>query len=292
MQGTNARVTWTTVSNHSYEVQWRRLENLNFTNWEVFSPVIPALATGTTNYAGYTEPTKASGFRVADIPFDCSLGATDDASQSPYTFGPSGWPNLSNGGQGFQPWVLTSFGGLGGFFIGDSSKNSLDGSGHSGNINTGAGLKNSWGMWASKGTTNEVLRQFQCPLTTNDTLKLDMDNGLVVIPGKVGFSLRSGNSIRFQFYCTGGQPNYQIDESSGTQINTTIPVTADGLHLVFTVLDNANHYGLSGPGWAISGGTLSGTGPIDRIVLFDYGAGGSGSDQPNDVYFNSLQIVR
>jgi hypothetical protein len=306
--GTNARISWTAVSNHNYEVLMGPMP-MPPTNpaiclpcLEIVSPIIHSDTNGVKTqfiaipFSTFTPQSMGMGSMLDGPGLDaCTNNAADDASLTPYSFGRSGWTSSQNGGTGFDPWKLTTLG-SGGFFVGDSSRN---GNGNSGSINTGNMLTNgSWGMWAAGGATNEALRTFtHCPLAVNNVISLAMDNGNIDPSGMVGFKLLSGGTLRFMFYSTGG--NYFIQDGSG-QTDTGIPWTPNGIRISFK-LTSGDTYLLGGTpnvGPPIPEGVLGSSGSIDGVLLFDYGAGGidpgapNVPDQPNAVYFNSLQIQR
>ncbi len=226
---------------------------------------------------------------------DCGtpLSATDDASQAAYT---EGWNVGQNGGRGFGPWALNLSGpGSGGFFAGDSSFNG--GNGTSGNINT-TGAK-SWGMFAAAGKDAEAIRPFSAPLAVGSTITIDMDNGTVSLanenpggfgPGRVGLSLRSGATVRFELFYAGADLNYSINDSQGAH-SSGVPFTDGGLRFVLTVTGTGNTYFAiitrNGSAPITFTGTLQGSGPIDNVRLYDRFAGAISARQ---LFFNRLQI--
>jgi hypothetical protein len=260
--------------------------NLGTSNW-VYALTLPAIVGN--EYQFSIPPTADSQFyRLVR-----AAGAADNASDAAYN---SGWYTGTNGGVGFSTWSLSTSGpGYGGFFIYDSSAN---GSGNSGNINTPG--NRSWGIYANLGNLSEAVRPFLMPLATNQTLMLDMDNGLVnssnenpvgVGPGRVGFGLRSGNATCFEFYYNGDDFEYRINDASGSARGTKLALTDGGLHFQFN-LTNGNGYSLTvtpnGGSTRSFTGTLLNSGPISNVRLFNYSAG---EWSPHDLYFNSLQIA-
>ncbi|HWX21057.1 MAG TPA: hypothetical protein VN578_14245 [Candidatus Binatia bacterium] len=296
-EGTNARVTWTTVSGRSYLLQAAAyLTNGPATPFNDLSPVIVATNTGTTNLV-HTNIVGSAPARFYRVRTPALLGA-DNASNPVYNDGDS-WNTDDNGGVGFGAWALnadTSGGGSGGFFVADSSGN---GSGASGNINT-VGNK-SWGIYANGGTMSEAVRVFNAPLGVGQVVKLDLDNGYIntavengggIGAGKVGFGLRNGATDVFEFYFTGGDTEYRMHDGSGASGSTSILFTDGGLHIEFT-LTGATTYSVTttpnGGSPSTFTGTLAASGPVDTVRFFNYSAG---SNSPHDAYFNSLEIGR
>lgn len=281
-EGTNARVTWTTAPGRAYVVQRAPFSpGLFLTNFQVVSPFIPwtGAAAGVTNYlvpGGAAGP--SSAYRVqAFLP---PAVAADDASQAAYG---AGWSVGGNGGLGFGAWVLNLTG---------------PGSGSSGNINTGSAK--SWGMRAGGGKDAEAIRPFTLPLAVGSTFSIDMDNGTVSLanenpggfgPGKVGFSLRSGNTVRFELFISGTALNYSIDDGAGPH-STGIPFTDGGLRVALTVTGAGDTY--SATVTRNGGAPMTFNGPlrigssIDNVRLYNRYAG---SAVARELYFNSLGIL-
>jgi hypothetical protein len=235
------------------------------------------------------------GITVAIV--DAAAPASDQASNSPYVPGNT-WVNAQNGGSGFVGWVLTS-GTSSGFFISTSSGNG--GTPPSGNIDT-AGV--SWGMFASNGDTASAVRQFtqggpnnSKQLAVGQSISLAMDNGVVAVGGKVGFSLETGMGVpRFQFYYLGGDSvdSYKIN-INGTQFNLGLPFTDNGFSNITFTLGVSNTWTLSITENGVAGtmnyssasfASLAASN-FDHILCFDVN-GGSASN--NFAYFNSITI--
>jgi hypothetical protein len=226
--------------------------------------------------------------------------ASDNAADPTYS---GAWTNGSNGGSGFNPWILTGSGVLGsstnGYFIGSCTNNA---GGHSANIDTGG---NSWGVYANSDNNTAAYRGFNASLPVGGTLLISMDNGYINTGASDGFVLRNGNATgsytnyntaeRFEFLYIGNDTtnSYKVVDSGGLQ-NIGVPYTSTGLRLVFT-LNTADTYTLLTINNATSAtntwsGTLGGTvgSTVDSIALYNRNAGSG----PNyDCFFNSLQIT-
>ena len=233
--------------------------------------------------------------------------ATDNAADPSYSAMEYVWSSGSNGGIGFDPWVLvetSTDGSCNGYFIDSSTADSshappgIDVSGMS------------WGIYANNvycsGTTiAAAYRAFAIgPVQVGGQLLIDMDNGLNDVAGSaVGFTLRNGDATsspadyttgaRLQFYLAGDSTDYTVIDAAGAY-DSGVPLTYTGLHLIFALGTNDGYtltiitYG-SGSTNTVSG-TLGGTpsSTLDSIALFNNNAG---SDSPHNVYFNSLSVA-
>jgi hypothetical protein len=303
----NAQVTWTVAPNHYYVLQQLPLDHFsNFSClpcWATVSPVIHIPYTNIFVTNSYTipqpQPPPGSTFRPKDVPSLCADTAFDDASQPPYA--DHIWDPTKNGGQGFAPWKITVAGG--GSFVGDSSKNGPNGT--SGNINTGSGSNTNvcWGMWSSNGAVCEAVRPFLCEIAVSNVFMLDMDNGVLDPGGAAGFRLRAGDTVLFEFIADSGQADYRIHDRDPQTLQERFvdifwPINANGMHIEVTLLPGGTSYSASitpvggQPITPVTQGQLLDSGSINNVQLFDYGAGGTGPDQSNDVYFNRLKIQR
>jgi photosystem II stability/assembly factor-like uncharacterized protein len=219
---------------------------------------------------------------LSSVPAITAVGAgSDNASDAAYG---SGWASGNNGGYGFQPWVFTTAGSGGSFFVGDSSVN---GNGTSGNINTTGGR--SWGIAANGITSASAVRALNAALAVGQTIKIDMDTGALDTGDRVSFGILSGANVLFEFYIGGGDGQYSIIDLS--QTNSYVFATLDGLHLEFT-LTAASAYSLAITPNGGSTTTLAGAmsaGAINGVRLLNSANGGSGASR--NLYFNSLQIV-
>ena len=143
------------------------------------------------------------------------------------------------------------------------------------------------------------MRTFNLPLAVYGTFSINMDNGSVNLanenpdgfgPGRVGFSLRSGNTVRFELSYVGTDLNYSINDDLG-QRSSGIPVTDGGLFLAFTVTGAGDSYSATitrnGDAPVTFTGTLEQGGSIDNVRLYNRYAGSAAS---RILYFNRLQI--
>ncbi len=186
-------------------------------------------------------------------------------------------------------WTLNN--GDGGFFTASSTgnDNSQTNSNSGQDIDTGG---SAWGLSNAGPNVTEALRLFNAPLSAGQTFAIDMDNGASVV-GTVGFGLQdsSSGSNRLEVYFVGGQTDYTINDANGEH-DSGVPFTWAGIN-VLVRLTSTNTYAvtitryLDGQSGSFAG-TLSNTGVVDRVALFDAnGAGGA----TNDLYFNSIRVA-
>ncbi len=210
----------------------------------------------------------------------------------------SGWGN---------PWSFSPVGNTGtaGFFIGTSTNNGaavITDPGNDPNID--ATNHSAFGLYANSGATAAASRTLNPPLSAGQTFEIDVDNGDEPAPASVGFNLftgGTGGTQRFQFAFRGGSNDYIVADNSGDSVDTHVPYTTQGLHVVLTMTSSSTYSleiapkGTNGP---ISqpvflSGTLSGAaGSIDTLRMFNYESGGSIGDPNNpkrDAFFNSIQ---
>lgn len=212
--------------------------------------------------------------------------AVDTTSDPAYA---GGWANGSNGGTGFQPWILNPpVNGSSGFFVFNSNNNGT---------NTGPGINTptdvAWGTYGNSGNNAVATRPFNAALTVGQTFGASIDNGFIDTGSSVGFQLAdSAGTPRFAFQFTGGQTNYQI--VAGSNIDTGLAFTDGGLRTAldltgpdtfqFTVTRLADGQTFQ------TTGTLGGTSgaAVDRFIAFNNNAG---FNSTNDAYFNSISIA-
>ncbi|MCZ7592741.1 MAG: hypothetical protein M5U15_11620 [Kiritimatiellae bacterium] len=183
-------------------------------------------------------------------------------------------------GSGFTPNV--------GLLLGGKSAD-----GHNYSSYTTAGSR-AWGLYAANNATASAFRVFGQALQGSQTLFVDMDNGYIDSPYPVGIELQtSGGQTRFGLYFRGGDSNYRLHDSLGTNVNTGLSYTDQGLRIALT-LTAADTYSLTlrrfdNGAVFVTNGTLAGTSgsQIQRVRLYNAGAGGGGS---KDAYFNRLRI--
>jgi glycosidase/PKD repeat protein len=278
--GSNITVCATPNSCYSF-VYWTRNSSLASTS-ACYSFLVTSNETVVANFANALEAL-----------------ATDNTADPAYSFG---WSSGSNGGIGFDPWVLTKTstdGNRNGFFLDLSTDNlphvppGIDTSGKS------------WGIYANGSNIAAAYRAFAIgPVQVGGQLLIDMDNGDNDVAGSaVGFTLRNGDATnspadyttgaRLQFYLAGGSTGYTVADAAGAY-DSGVPLTYTGLHLIFSPGTN-DSYTLtiitdgSGSTNTISG-TLGGTpsGTLDSIALFNDNAGPGAS---HNVFFNSLSVA-
>jgi len=219
----------------------------------------------------------------------------------------SSWTNRANAGSGFANWELYSDihgGSTGNTYAGFEKQNS-SGS----NIQSPDGSV--WKLYAKGfGSTPweeaEGYRKFNVPLSAaGDQFVLSFQNGLLVgHPGQVGFALRNGDysgsggfngRARLQIYFNGGDTNLTVQDASGAQQIAGLGFTTYGWDVVVT-LTGPNTYSASitrysGLGTAdapvIVTGTLSGSGPIDSLAMFNWNYDIT-TGENDDAYFNNL----
>jgi len=214
----------------------------------------------------------------------------------------STFTNGSNGGSGFNPWVLNSTSTNAtenGEFLGDSSDT---GPGGHANINTPSNGA-AWGLYANSNQIASAVRPFSAPLQIGQTVSIDFENGFVQTnspAGTVGLGLQdAGSTNRIEFFFVGGQSDYTLQTASGA--DTGIGFTDTGLHVAFTLASantmNVTVTGLNGnaASFTTNGIALEGTpgSAISQIRLFDFNSGVPGAEDPNqyDAFYNNLNIV-
>jgi len=203
-----------------------------------------------------------------------------------------------NEGFGFDTWVFKY--NSGGSFLGDYGSNA--------DLNyIGSPVNDqAWGLWANSGQHSVAFRGFGWDGTdyknaldeSGDKFLLRMENGTVANGNSCGFVLRNGNSTnsytdyntgaRLEFGFLNPDTNYSIWDNSG-KVDTGIGHTHNGLNIVVT-LTGADTYSLD-LYWTDTGthagnftGTLSGSGLIESVALYNNGVAG------NDVFFNWMEI--
>ena len=230
----------------------------------------------------------------------------DDASQGSYN---NGWNGDTNGGSGFEPWVIMTTREEGtesnaGLFIATREGNKdFDETG----INDKA-----FGMYAN-GKSFEVsaaFRQFARPLTAGDTFSFLMKTGPFKTKfdfdspdtGAIGITLRAASGaaktddykteVRFEFGTYEGQANYQIYDGE-TSHDSGIPVSEAPLTVTFTLV-TPDTYELEIMDFASKKTTkldprkLGGapTTPLVSFCLFDR------DGETHNAYFNGFQIAK
>lgn len=217
--------------------------------------------------------------------------ASDSASDPVYS---SGWTNGQNGGYGFGPWTLISYGANNGHFIGSSTNNAdgLDdglsnGSPADGDIDT-AGA--SWGMHALDYAL--AWRSFTgSALQPTEKFSIDWDHGFLQPSAKVGVGLAVGSSIVLEVFALGTSSQYFYADAGGTNA-LSLNLGDEGLTLIVTMIAPTAYKAelLRRDG---SSETWSGfvSGAPDGFVAFDYNGGGGTPGTPFDFFINQVSVV-
>ncbi len=206
----------------------------------------------------------------------------------------SSWTNGSNGGTGFNPWVITapSNAANGGFFRGSSTDND-NGIGGLPNINTGG---NAFGLYSNSDITVEAVRQIANAggFGIGQTLTFSMDNGGINTDKVVGFSLRNDdNENLMEIYFRGGQANYEVNDAGG-QTATSIGFTRGGIDVSITRTGTTS-YSITiirkenSASQTLTRNFISRTNSTPRkLRFFNFQAG---SNAPFNFYFNNINIT-
>jgi hypothetical protein len=223
--------------------------------------------------------------------------ASDDASDPAYG---AGWLNGSNGGTGFGPWQLSTFGTIAGHFIGHSTQNAdgLDDGNVNGTANdndittfTGPGQPVAWGMYADVGGNQaQAIRPFTGgPLTSGQIFSINFDNGYIEPGGRIIVGLLdSGNTPVFQVLFTGGSANYDYIDGSGL-FTTGMGYGDEGLNLTVQMTGATSYQAtLSRFDGAVANwsGTMNAAPEAFGAVSINVGQG-----FPHDFFINSMSIV-
>jgi hypothetical protein len=129
-------------------------------------------------------------------------GTTDAADQGGNSAYSNGWSNDSNGGIGFDPWVLETTApssANGGFFMAQS----ID------NLDIGP---RAWAMYSNSGNLSQAVRPLTTALQVGQTLSVAMDHNDVNWGAEVGIALENaGGETLWAFWFTGGEgESYQM----------------------------------------------------------------------------------
>jgi hypothetical protein len=222
--------------------------------------------------------------------------AYDDASDSVYS---GGWTNGSNGGYGFGPWSLTTFGSAAGHFIGSSTNNgnslddgNMNGTANDNDIDTGSALPAAWGMFADNVGFNHAVatRPFiGGPLNYGQTFSINFDNGYVDESGTVILSLLdSFSNTVFSVFYNGVLPDYRYNDSAGTSSSGML-YGDEGLTLEVTMTGVTNYTATL---TRFDGSITNWSGAMNAAPeLFRAEAVFLGIDQRRHFFINSMQIV-
>lgn len=244
---------------------------------------------------------KIKRFLLAGLSLCCinaNAALIDVAADNANNYGDA-W--AGNGGFGLEGWSFNRdfAGGSAGQFLASKSSN--------GDLNhiTTAPDDKAWGTFANGPGFNqfEAYRGFGSNSLSQvgDVFRLSFEHGGIQSGGAVGFTLRNGNQAssigdynansRFELSFLGGSNTYSIFDGSG-QVDTGIGFTDAGLHIVFELtsastyrLDILNAFNPALNPFSTTG-TLSGSGSIDSVSLFNRDA------EEANAYFNALSIAR
>ena len=229
-----------------------------------------------------------------------ALGRHDAANEAAYA---NGWANGSNGGVGFDPWLINVTIGdtnRDGWFLGTAANNGT--APGSTNIDTDG---KAFGLYANgnDGVSDAAViayRPFGAnALQVGERFVARLDNGLVDPGGiMVGFSLPGevpdyghlyaafpGSTTRFAFVLRAGSANYETWDG-GDYHDTGVSQTYGGLAVVFE-LTGADSYQLTIDGGNALAGTLGGVPgtPLHGVAFVNYIAG---AGVAYDFFFNSI----
>ncbi len=225
----------------------------------------------------------------------------DDSANYPY------WTDGSNAGAGFGAWTFYANNhgsGWAGLEKAIDSDNMRAGDGSVWKIYAGDSNPAPVGDQAWEEAT--AYRTFNTPLSVaGDTLSLSFENGNIASPGQVGFALRNGDitgsgnrnaKARLQVYFAGGGNNLTVEDAAGAREISGLGFTYFG-HDTALTLTGPNTYSLAvtrynGVGTkdapVVVTGTLSGSGPIDSLAMFNWNFSTGTSGANDDAYFNRL----
>ncbi len=210
-------------------------------------------------------------------------------------------------GTGLGPWEFAygpSASGFAGFFLQENPGNGIDNVGQP-TVQDGS----AWAIYANKGDDVDsatAYRTFDDPLSdSGDSFTVAFENGFIDTNGKVGFTLRNGNTTaltddyntdaRLEFFFNGGDGNFTIVDADG-EFDTGVPFTFFGVEVSVT-LTSADSYDIEILRFdeandatpeitTINGRTLTGSGSIDSLAIFSRDAA-----TQSDLFFNNLSII-
>jgi len=143
------------------------------------------------------------------------------------------------------------------------------------NIQLGTATKG-FGLWANNGGSVAARRNLPASFDSGDSLAIRIDNNWIDNGSKVGLALATADGAnRFNFYFTGGESTYRIDDAT-TNRDSGLAYTETGLLLTFT-MTGANTYSLN-TGASVITGTLGAGGAITQLVVYNNN-GGTGTER-------------
>jgi hypothetical protein len=159
--------------------------------------------------------------------------AFDSAGDSAYN---SGWSQGSNGGFGWGSGWSLGFFGPGQAFLGDSTTNGSGDPEGDGDINSPRVVGGrAWGLIDGSAT-----RLFSSPLSPGQTFSIDLDDygaSSVNFFSMVSL-LAPGGARAVSFTANRSAANHYRLEAAGTDIDTGVPDTDQGIHIAFTELSS------------------------------------------------------
>jgi hypothetical protein len=216
--------------------------------------------------------------------------AYDDASDPAYSIG---WTNGSNGGYGFDPWILTVFG-TGTHFVGTSTVNGDGDSDNDGDIDISG---RAWGFSTGHPSILYAVRSFTGgPLSLFQPFSVDFDTGFIFDPDKGSMGIELWNSgldaIYFRFNMVTNSPFYFFSDASGPDQLSPVPFSDEGGRFTFQLTSPTNYLVQI---TMLGGGSYSWAGNIDgapgAFAAFLGAPETANADPPYHFYINRLEIV-
>lgn len=215
--------------------------------------------------------TNVVDFRASYTPATWSVTASDGPADPAYQFG---WPDNSNGGQGFEPWQFKRARGWAGYALFDTNV-----------FNVPPSFGGAFSLWAMGDGVTTARRAFDRELTTEDTFRLQFDNNWIETGQSVGFAMTdSAGKKRLDFFFVGGEAHYRVEDAAGNRV-TDLPYTDQGLDLAVQLIGENGYRIFTGP-YVISG-TLAPGGPVAAMVATNKG---SGPGTAFDFYLGAMRI--
>jgi hypothetical protein len=251
------------------DLSWTNLQSgsgglvTHTSHWTVVSlPLVFGSNTVTVSAPAATQPT---------------TNATDDADQSAYG---DGWISGDDGGMGWGGgWNLIG-GANAGFFVADSGGNT--------NLDIGSPA---FGMYANSGDLSQAIRPLADPLSTGQTVRVQLENNWIGTSNSVGVALENtaGESL-FECYFSGGESAYRVTDSSGND-PTDVGYTDAGITVEFSLTGTTNYEAtITGTNQtSVSGDLVPRTdSSISRLRFWNYSAG---VGENYNAYFNDLLVT-
>jgi hypothetical protein len=152
------------------------------------------------------------------------------------------------------------------------------------------GTFNGFALRAGGGSFAIARRPFLQPLAVGESFTVNFDSNLLDAGRTVGISLADSNRVnRFTFFALGGSPSvFVISDGGGTNTNTGIAYTTNGLlPLTFTLVASNTYRFAAGTNAPITN-TLAAVGPISALISSN-ASGGSSTD--NTFYLGDMSIL-